>query len=101
MGGEILHKLAWRLVKRLGPPLPETQVQLSGRVDFLRPERGLLVETDGWRYHRTPAQQAGDNRRMQAHLRAGRTAVRFSQHEIRDEPGRIGSILLELAKRLS
>jgi very-short-patch-repair endonuclease len=24
------------------------------KVDFFWPELGLVVETDGWRYHRTP-----------------------------------------------
>jgi very-short-patch-repair endonuclease len=77
------------IVRRAGLPLPETQVKLAGRVDFVWSELGLVVETDGWRYHRTPSQQARDNRRMQAHARAGRTAVRFSHYEIRYEPAHV------------
>jgi hypothetical protein len=32
-------------------------------VDFYWPSLGLVVETDGWRYHRTPAAQTRDARR--------------------------------------
>jgi hypothetical protein len=77
-------------------PLPETQIQIGGRTDFHWPALGLVVETDGWRYHRTPAQQARDNRRMQAHAAAGRTAVRFSHYEVRYEAARLESILAGL-----
>ena len=72
-----LERRFLRIVRKAGLPLPETQVQLGGRVDFHWPDLNLVVETDGWRYHRTPARQAQDNRRMQAHLLAGRTAIRI------------------------
>ena len=46
---------------RAGLPKPLTQQWLHGfRVDFYWPELGLVVETDGLRYHRTAAQQARD-----------------------------------------
>jgi very-short-patch-repair endonuclease len=36
--------------------MPETQVRVNGfRVDFYWPDLGLVVETDGLTYHRTPA----------------------------------------------
>jgi hypothetical protein len=42
-----------------GLPPALTQQWVNGhRVDFFWPELGLVVETDGLRYHRTPAQQA-------------------------------------------
>jgi hypothetical protein len=63
------------LVRRAGLPEPLTQRQIDGfRVDFHWPDYRLIVETDGLRYHRTPSRQARDNRRMQAHAAAGRTA---------------------------
>ena len=52
------------------------------RVDFYWPELGLVVETDGLRYHRTPAQQAKDRRRDQAHVAAGLTALRFTHEQV-------------------
>jgi very-short-patch-repair endonuclease len=93
-----LERRFLRLVKRAGLPLPETQVQLAGRVDFHWPSVGLVVETDGWRYHRTPARQAADNRRMQAHA-AGRTAVRVSHYEVRHEAERVEGLLSDLVRR--
>ena len=101
MNSSELERRFLRIVKRAGLPLPETQDQLAGRTDFHWPDLGLVVETDGWRYHRTPSRQARDNRRMQRHLLARRTAVRFSHHEIRFESGRVEKTLFELARRLS
>jgi very-short-patch-repair endonuclease len=91
-----LERRFLRIVRRAGLPLPDTQVQVGGRTDFHWPDLGLVVETDGWRYHRTPAQQARDNRRMQAHAAAARTAVRFSHYEVRYEAARVESVLAGL-----
>jgi very-short-patch-repair endonuclease len=86
-----------RIVRAAGLPLPDTQVKGEGhRIDFYWPELGLVVETDGLRYHRTPSRQARDNRRMQAHAAAGRIAVRVSHYEIRYESGRVIALLAEL-----
>jgi hypothetical protein len=59
-----------------GPPRPETKQWVSGfEVDFFWRDLGLVVETDGWRYHRTPAAQTRDARRFQAHTAAGLTPL--------------------------
>jgi hypothetical protein len=43
------------IARRAGLPLPQTGRYVSGlKVDFYWPELGLVVETDGLRYHRTP-----------------------------------------------
>jgi very-short-patch-repair endonuclease len=94
-----LERRFLRIVRRAGLPLPETQVKLAGRVDFHWSKLGLVVETDGWRYHRTPAQQAKDNRRMQVHVAAGRSAVRISHYEIRHEADRVTTLLADLVRR--
>jgi hypothetical protein len=40
-----------------GLPPPQTGARLNGfKVDFFWPDLGLVVETDGLRYHRTPAE---------------------------------------------
>ena len=96
-----LERRFLRIVRKAGLPLPETQVRLEGRVDFHWPELGLIVETDGWRYHRTPWRQAHDNRRMQAHAAAGRTAIRISHYEIRHEAERVERTVVGLVERLS
>ena len=54
-----LERMMLPLIRRAGLPLPQTGVELNGfKVDFFWPELGLVVETDGLRYHRTQAQQA-------------------------------------------
>lgn len=93
-----LERRFLRIVRAARLPLPETQTKIEGRTDFHWPELGLVVETDGWRYHRTPSRQARDNRRMQAHAAAGRTAVRISHYEIRYESGRVTALLADLVR---
>ena len=67
------------LIRDAGLPMPETGKYLNGfKVDFFWPQLGLVVETDGLRYHRTPAQQARDRVRDQAHAAAGLTPLRFT-----------------------
>ncbi len=85
-----------------GLPRPHTQQRLNGfKVDFFWPELGLVVETDGLRYHRTPAQQARDRRRDQAHARVGMTPLRFTHAQIRYEPAAVKTTLAVVARRLA
>jgi very-short-patch-repair endonuclease len=87
---------------RAGLPPPKTGVNLSGfKVDFFWPDLGLVIETDGLRYHRTPAQQARDRVRDQAHAAAGLTPVRFTHEQIRYEPDYVGATLAAVALKLS
>jgi hypothetical protein len=43
------------IVREAGLPLPKTQAKLGGRTDFHWASLGLVVETAGLRYHRTPS----------------------------------------------
>lgn len=71
------------LARQVGLPRPQTGVHVDGyKVDFYWPDLDLVVETDGLRYHRTPAAQACDLRREQTHLVAGRTPLRFTHGQI-------------------
>jgi len=89
------------LARRAGLPTPETQVWLDGhRVDFYWPHLNLIVEADSLRYHRTAFKQAGDKRRDNAHAAAGRTTLRFSAGQIRDEPKYVLATLRRAARRL-
>lgn len=73
---------------------PQTQRQLNGfRVDFYWPDLGLVVETDGLRYHRTPAQQTRDRLRDQAHTAAGLVNLRFTHQQIRYDPALVCATL--------
>jgi very-short-patch-repair endonuclease len=70
------------------------------RVDFYWPELGLIVETDGLRYHRTPAQQAADRVRDQAHTAAGLTPLRFTHAQVRYERRHVEETLRTISQRL-
>jgi very-short-patch-repair endonuclease len=89
------------IARAAGLPPPLTQQYVNGhRVDFFWPDLGLVVETDGLRYHRTPAQQALDRIRDQAHLAAGLTPLRFTRAQVRYEPGYVRDTLAKVAVRV-
>lgn len=89
------------IARGAGLPKPLTGQQLNGfKVDFYWPNLGLVVETDGLRYHRTPAQQARDRRRDQAHTKAGLTPLRFTHAQVRYESRYVQSTLAAVARRL-
>lgn len=90
------------IARRAGLPLPRTGVYVHGfKVDFHWPQLGLVVETDGLRYHRTPAQQARDRQRDQAHAAAGLTPLRFTHAQVAFEPGHVQATLAAVAARLA
>jgi hypothetical protein len=79
-----------------GLPSPlSKQFVNSFEVDFYWPELGLVVETDGLRYHRTPSSQAHDARRDRTHVIAGMSPLRFTHYEIRHEPRKVRTALRE------
>jgi very-short-patch-repair endonuclease len=89
------------IARRAGLPVPETASRLNGfKVDFYWPQLGLVVETNGLRYHRTPAQQAKDRLRDQAHTAAGLTPLRFTHAQVRYESGYVRATLAAVARRL-
>ena len=83
------------------PVHPRTRCEVNGfKVDFYWPELGLVVETDGLRYHRTPAQQTKDRIRDQVHAASGLTALRFTRAQVRFEQGHVQHTLATVARRL-
>jgi very-short-patch-repair endonuclease len=89
-----LERLFLPLARRAGLPPPQTQARVNGfRVDFYWPELGLVVETDGLRYHRTPTQQAKDRVRDQKHIAAGLIPLRFTHAQIRVEKAHVHATL--------
>jgi very-short-patch-repair endonuclease len=96
-----LERRFLRIVRKARLQSPETQRFVNGfKVDFFWPELGLVVETDGLRYHRTPAQQAKDRIRDQAHVTAGLTPLRFTRAQVRFEPERVHATLEAVVRRL-
>jgi len=96
-----LERRFLRLVHRANLPSPRTQARLNGyRVDFYWPALGLVVETDGLTYHRTPSQQREDRLRDQAHTAAGFTVLRFTAFQVNFEPKQTAATLNAVALRL-
>lgn len=84
-----------------GLPSPRSKQRVNGyEVDFFWPELGLVVETDGLRYHRTPSAQKRDALRDRTHVLAGMTPLRFTHYEVRYEPRRVRSDLRRAAAML-
>jgi len=83
-----------RIVQVANLPMPLSKQRVNRfEVDFFWPDLGLVVETDGLRYHRTPATQTRDARRDRAHVMAGMTPLRFTHYEVRYEPRRVRTSL--------
>jgi very-short-patch-repair endonuclease len=99
---EELERRFLPLAREAGLPVPLTGQWVNDfEVDFFWPELGLVVETDGLRYHRTPAEQARDRLRDQAHTAAGLTQLRFTHEQVRYEPDYVQRILAQTASRLA
>lgn len=89
------------LARDVGLPPPLTAQWVNGyEVDFHWPDLRLVVETDGLRYHRTPAEQAADRRRDQAHTAAGLTHLRFTHGQVKYEKDHVRRILGVTGARL-
>jgi very-short-patch-repair endonuclease len=96
-----LERMFLPLARQAGLGLPLTKQWVNGfEVDFHWPDLGLVVETDGLRYHRTPAEQAKDRVRDQAHTAAGMVNLRFTHEQVRYEPAHVRSTLRAVARRL-
>jgi very-short-patch-repair endonuclease len=96
-----LERLFLPIARRAGLDTPLTGQYLNGyKVDFYWPDLRLVVETDGLRYHRTPAQQARDHLRDQAHLKAGLIPLRFTHEQVAHDPDYVQATLAAVAARL-
>jgi len=96
-----LERLFRPLAAAAGLPMPLTKVMVDKfEVDFFWPDLGLVVETDGWRYHRTPSAQSRDALRFQVHVANGRTPLRFSHYQVKYEPRHVQNILRKTVTNL-
>lgn len=79
-GGE---RALFELCERARLPLPELNTRVAGwTVDALWRDRRVVVEIDGWRNHRTPAQVNRDRRKELELRAAGFTVLRYSEEQI-------------------
>jgi very-short-patch-repair endonuclease len=96
-----LERMLLPIARRAGLDKPATSVWVHGfLVDFLWQELGLVVETDGLRYHRTPQQQARDRVRDQSLTATGLTVLRFTRAQVRYEPEYVKGKLRQVAEQL-
>jgi very-short-patch-repair endonuclease/predicted transcriptional regulator of viral defense system len=89
------------IARDAGLPAPQSKQMVNGfEVDFFWPDLGLVIETDGLRYHRTPSQQNRGLRRDQTHTATGMTPLRFSHSQIKFEPDYVRSKLAAVTELL-
>ena len=97
-----LERLFRPVAAAAGIPVELTKVWVNDfEVDFYWPRLGLVIETDGLRYHRTPAEQARDRVRDQTHTAAGLTQLRFTHYQVKYEAEYVRRTLARTAARLS
>jgi very-short-patch-repair endonuclease/predicted transcriptional regulator of viral defense system len=78
-----LEELMFALCAEHGLPRPESQAWVAGlRVDFLFAQSRLVVETDGYRYHRSRRAFERDRERDAILARAGYRVLRFTHRQL-------------------
>ena len=87
----------------LGLPEPEVNAWVTPpdgeraiRVDFLWRTERLIVETDGYRTHKTRQAFEHDRRNDQRLMAASFNVIRPTWRQIRDEPGRLQQTIASL-----
>jgi very-short-patch-repair endonuclease len=85
------------ICRRHGIPEPECNVPIGPyRVDFLWRDQRLVVETDGYRYHRGRQAMRDDNDRdLELELR-GLRVTRIDDSRIDDDPAGVATAVLGL-----
>jgi very-short-patch-repair endonuclease len=80
-----------------GLPRPQVNRYDNAReVDFRWPAHRLIVEVDGWRFHRTRRAFVTDRARDRAALKTGWRVARFPAIEVMGSPGAVADELAQL-----
>jgi very-short-patch-repair endonuclease len=75
-----------QLCKQAGLPIPRTNARVAGyEVDAYWPAHRLIVEVDGWQYHRTRQAFERDRRKDAALTAAGNRVVRITWRRLTTE----------------
>ncbi len=83
-----------------GIPLPDLNTWLHGfKVDALWREERLVVEVDSGSAHGTPARMEADRNRDLALRAAGYTVLRYTWHQLTEQPARVATDLLSQLSR--
>jgi very-short-patch-repair endonuclease len=90
---ELEHRFL-KLCARHRLPRPEVNVRIGSlTVDFLWRKRRLIVETDGYRYHRGKAGFEDDRSRDLELRTLGYEVTRLSYRQVVDEPAKVAQAL--------
>jgi very-short-patch-repair endonuclease len=75
-----------------GLPIPQVNIKVHGwLVDAVWPDHKLVVEIDGGKGHRTPAQLYTDHQRDLELRAAGYTVLRYTEQQLKDSPAAIAT----------
>lgn len=97
-----LELLFLRLCRRHGLPRPEVNAKLGSiEVDFLWRERRLIVETDGYRYHRGKEAFEDDRARDLKLRELGYEVIRLTYRQVIDQPEQTAHALGTILSRAS
>ena len=89
-----LEELMLALCDDHGLPRPQPRAWVAGlRIDFLFAAGRLVVETDGYRYHRTRRAFERDRERDAILARAGYRTLRFTHRQLTREPAMVAATL--------
>jgi very-short-patch-repair endonuclease len=95
-----LEHLFLRLCRRHELPVPEVNARIGSlEVDFLWRDRRLIVETDGYRYHRGRSAFEGDRDRDLRLKSLGYEVIRLSYRRVVEEPTRVVNVLAPVLAR--
>ena len=87
------------LCKAAGLPLPQMNARVAGwEVDAFWPAQRLVVEVDGYKYHRTRRRFESDRRKDAALLVAGYRVVRITWRRLRYESYAVAAELAVLLR---
>jgi very-short-patch-repair endonuclease len=76
-----------KLCRQAGLPKPRVNAWVAGlEVDFLFADRRLVVETDGWRHHRSRDAFERDRQRDAILASAGYRVLRFTYRQVTEDP---------------
>lgn len=90
-----LERAFLHLCRRHGLPPPAVNVRVGPYlVDFLWRDKGLIVETDGYRFHRGSEAFHDDRRRDLELTRRGYEVIRLSERQVGEEPDRAAEVLV-------
>ncbi len=75
-------------------PIPQVNVYVIGwLVDAVWPDKKLIIEVDGWRGHRSPAQLYTDHQRDLELRAAGYVVLRYTERQLIETPAAVAADL--------